>query len=360
MVDMNKNRVGVIDIFCGVGGLTHGLQQAGLKVIAGIDSDLTCKYAYERNNGAKFVYADIRELKPKNILDLFDGNNVRILAGCAPCQPFSTHTQKYKPDNKDYRWHLLNYFKDIVLLISPDIVTIENVPRLSKESIFLEFVAALDEHGYKVLWNNVRCAQYGVPQSRSRLVLLASKLGGITLIPPTHERNQYVSVRDVIADLPPLKAGEVDKNDPLHRAAGLTELNLKRIRQSAPGGSWRDWDKELRLKCHKRKTGRSYGSIYGRMRWSQLASTITTQFYNIGTGRFGHPEQDRGLSLREGALLQTFPQYYQFYDPEKPLPLGVVARHIGNAVPVRLGYIIGKSIVEHLSGVYDSNNTSVR
>jgi DNA (cytosine-5)-methyltransferase 1 len=96
------------------------------------------------------------------------------------------------------------------------------------------------------------------------------------------------------------------------------------------------------------------------MSWGKLAPTITTQFYNIGTGRFGHPEQDRALSLREGALLQTFPQDYQFYDPQKPLPLGVTARHIGNAVPVRLGYIIGKSIVEHLSRVYDSNNTSIR
>ena len=357
---MDINEIQVVDVFCGVGGLTHGFQQAGLKIIAGIDSDQTCKYSYENNNKTKFIHIDIRELRPTTVLGLFSSESIKILAGCAPCQPFSSHTLKYKLNNKDSRWNLLNYFKGIILQVLPDIVTIENVPRLSKESIFSEFVAALDKQGYKVWWDNIRCAQYGVPQSRTRLVLLASRLGMITLIPPTHERNQYVKVQDVMADLPPIKAGEVDINDPLHRAAGLTELNLERIRQSVPGGSWRDWDKELRLQCHNRESGHSYVSIYGRMSWSELAPTITTQFYNIGTGRFGHPEQDRALSLREGALLQTFPQDYQFYDPQKPLPLSVAARHIGNAVPVRLGYIVGKSIVEHLSGVYDFNNISIR
>lgn len=356
---MDINKIQVVDVFCGVGGLTHGFQQAGLKVIAGIDSDLSCKYAYEHNNDSKFIHADITTILPETINDLYYHESIRVIAGCAPCQPFSSHTQKYKPDNNDFRWGLLTYFKDIALHILPDILTIENVPRLIKESIFLEFVAALDKQGYKVWWDTVHCSQYGIPQSRTRLVLLASKLGEISMLPPTHESNQYVKVSDIIADLSRINAGDTDKNDPLHRAAGLTELNLRRIRQSIPGGSWRDWDKDLMLPCHKRKTGHSYVSIYGRMSWNQLAPTITTQFYNIGTGRFGHPEQDRGLSLREGALLQTFPPDYQFYDPEKPLPLSVIARHVGNAVPVRLGYIIGKSIIEHLHQVEDSINLSL-
>ena len=184
-------------------------------------------------------------------------------------------------------------------------------------------------------------------------------MGIITLIPPTHERNQYITVQDVIADLPPIQAGDIDENDPLHRAAGLSELNLKRIRQSVSSGSWRDWDKELRLRCHNRRSGQSYVSIYGRMSWNKLAPTITTQFNNIGTGRFGHPKQDRALSLREGALLQTFPRDYQCYDPKTPLLLHVTAKHIGNAVPVRLGYIIGKSIIEHVHRVHDPSNTSI-
>jgi len=255
---VNNDKIKVVDIFCGVGGLTHGFQQAGLEATAGIDSDQTCKYAYERNNNSKFIHIDIRELKLIDILDLFDDSNIKVLAGCAPCQPFSSHTQKYKLGNKDHRWNLLNYFKGIVLQILPDIITVENVPRLSKESIFSEFVATLDNQGYKIWWDNIRCYKYGIPQSQIRLVLLASKLGEITLIPATHKLNQYVKVGNIIANLPHISAGEVSENDYLHRAAGLTELNLKRIRQSIPGGSWKDWEKELRLPCHERKSGHSY------------------------------------------------------------------------------------------------------
>ena len=121
------------------------------------------------------------------------------------------------------------------------------------------------------------------------------------------------------------------------------------MRQSKPGGTWRDWDKELLLECHKKDTGKSYGSVYGRMKWNEPSPTITTQFYNYGTGRFGHPEQNRALSIREGSLLQTFPSNYKFYDPkeERP-PIKELGAHIGNAVPVDLAYIIGKSIIKHL------------
>jgi len=346
-----QSKVEVVDIFCGVGGLTYGLHQAGLEVIAGIDSDQTCKYAYEHNNEGKFIHADIRELRPENIQDLFYDKGIRIIAGCAPCQPFSTHTQKYKSSSMDIRWSLLGVFKNIVLHVQPDIVTMENVPRLSKQSVFVEFEAALHAQGYSIWWGYVNCAEYGVPQTRTRLVLLASKLGEISILPPTHQSNEYVKVSDVIAGLTPIHPGEVHQTDSLHRSAGLSELNLRRIRQSVPGGSWKTWDEEIILPCHKKASGRSYPSVYGRMRWDEPAPTITTQFYNIGTGRFGHPEQDRALSLREGALLQTFPRDYEFYSPETPLPLSVTARHIGNAVPARLGYIIGKSIVEHFNEI---------
>ena len=134
----------------------------------------------------------------------------------------------------------------------------------------------------------------------------------------------------------------------MHRCAGLTEINLKRIRQSKPGGTWRDWDKNLILRCHKKETGKSYGSVYGRMKWDEPSPTMTTQFYSLGTGRFGHPEQDRALSLREGALLQTFPEDYQFFQNVENMSIGTISRHIGNAVPVDLGKIIGLSIKKHL------------
>lgn len=355
-----QNNVEVVDIFCGAGGLTHGLQQAGLAVIAGVDSDQTCKYAYEHNNGSQFIYADIRDLPPERVQDLFHPQGIRIIAGCAPCQPFSSHTQKYRSGNMEVGWSLLSAFKNVVLHVQPDIVTMENVPRLSREPVFVDFEAALRSQGYYVWWDYVNCAAYGVPQTRTRLVLLGSKLGEISVLSPTNRAGEYVKVSDVIADLPPIHAGEVHETDSLHRSASLSELNLRRIRQSSPGGSWRTWDEEIVLLCHKRATGKSYPSVYGRMKWEEPAPTITTQFHNVGTGRFGHPEQDRALSLREGALLQTFPRDYEFYSCETPLPLSVTARHIGNAVPVRLGYTIGRSIVEHLDKVMVQGTADVR
>ena len=141
----------------------------------------------------------------------------------------------------------------------------------------------------------------------------------------------------------------MDANDPLHRCAGLTPINLERIRQSIPGGTWRDWEERLMLNCHKKESGRSYKSVYGRMKWDEPSPTMTTEFYSLGTGRFGHPEQDRALSLREGALLQTFPEDYKFFQNVENMAISTISRHIGNAVPVDLGKIVGLSIQQHLA-----------
>jgi DNA (cytosine-5)-methyltransferase 1 len=154
----------------------------------------------------------------------------------------------------------------------------------------------------------------------------------------------------VLRNLEPIKDGETSIEDPLHRASKLSSINKKRICQSRPGGTWRDWDRELRASCHLKPSGKSYVSVYSRMEGDKPAPTITTQFYNFGTGRFGHPDQDRALSLREGALLQTFPKYYKFIDPNHPFSIKCLGKHIGNAVPVKLGKIIGKSIMKHLEG----------
>ena len=151
-----------------------------------------------------------------------------------------------------------------------------------------------------------------------------------------------------IYDLPEIPAGGVCETDPLHRSAALSAINLERIQASIPGGTWRDWPENLRCACHLKNSGQTYSSVYGRMTWDQIGPTITTQFYSYGTGRYGHPEQDRALSLREGALLQTFPEDYDFIDPAHPFVFRDVARHIGNAVPVRLGEIIGQTIINHL------------
>jgi DNA (cytosine-5)-methyltransferase 1 len=181
------------------------------------------------------------------------------------------------------------------------------------------------------------------------LVLLASRLGPIELIPKTHEGNP-VTVRKVISHLPAISHGGADPKDRYHRASELSPLNLRRIKSTPKdGGNSRDWDATLKLKCHVKKTGKTYvGTVYGRMRWDDTGSTMTTQCIGIGNGRFGHPEQNRAISLREAALLQTFPKNYRFIEPKARLYMGQIAKFIGNAVPVRLGRIIGRSIKRHV------------
>ena len=336
---------GVVDLFCGVGGLTCGLEKAGLDVVAGFDLDATCEYTYSYNNNAQFIHKNIEEVTGHDINRLLRGYDIKILAGCAPCQPFSRH-QKDKQNRKKHKdWKLLYQFARLVKEAKPHIVSMENVPELEKEQVFKDFLKTLEDENYHVTYKVVNAADYGVPQRRKRLLLLASKRKKIKFIEPTH--SSVVTVRKVIGNLPGIGAGEENTNDNLHIAPRLSEKNLERIRHSVPGGTWRDWPENLVLECHKKDTGKSYSSVYGRMQWDDVAPTITTQFTGYGTGRFGHPVQDRALTLREGAMLQTFPENYSFVPEGEEVVLKNVARHIGNAVPPRLGEVIGLSIKEH-------------
>lgn len=347
----------VIDLFCGIGGLTHGLLRSGLQVLAGIDIDPTCQYAYEKNNDAIFIEADVAQLASDDISRLYPSGTVRALVGCAPCQPFSKYTQRYRKDgHKGNKWRLLYSFAEKVNDILPEIVSMENVPELASEPVFDDFRNALVDLGYYVSWSIVFCPDYGVPQGRRRLVLLASRLGDIKIIEPQYTPENYLTVRDSIGMLPSIKAGQSSKDDPLHAASRLSSINIKRIKQSVPGGTWRDWDESLQLVCHRKESGSTYPSVYGRMSWDEPAPTITTQFYGYGNGRFGHPEQDRALSLREGAMLQSFPSDYDFLPPDKIISKKELGIHIGNAVPVNLGFAIGESIQRHIEEVEQNGN----
>ena len=340
----------VVDLFCGIGGLTKGLELAGLNVIAGIDLDESCRYAYEANSHSKFIAGDVNTINSDSLISLYPSNDLRILVGCAPCQPFSKYTQRYRKEgHKDDKWRLLYAFSNLIDRIQPTIVSMENVPELIKESVFVDFINHLKASNYHCSWEIVYCPNYGVPQRRKRLVLLASQLNDINLIAPTHNESNYLTVRDAIGKLPPLADGECDRNDVIHCTAKMSEINLKRIRNSIPGGTWKDWSDDLQLSCHKKKTGRSYGAVYGRMKWDEPSPTITTQFYGYGNGRFGHPEQHRALSFREGALLQSFPANYKFVENESAFNRRELGVHIGNAVPVELGRAIGISIQKHLN-----------
>jgi len=336
-----------VDLFCGVGGLTYGLMQAGIPVVAGVDIDESCEYAYTHNNDCQFIRKSVDDVTGKEVRALLRGADIKILVGCAPCQPFSSHQKDKQNRAKHKDWKLLYQFGRLVEEVKPHIVSMENVPELAHEKVFKDFVGTLKSKNYKVNYKVVNVADYGVPQRRKRLILLASRMKKeVTLLPPTHEH--YRTVRDAIGDLPKISAGEKNQQDPLHVAPALSAKNLRRIKESKPGGTWRDWPEELKLECHKTDKGKSYGSVYGRMRWDEPSPTITTQFVGYGTGRFGHPEQNRALTLREGAILQSFPPDYQFVSQNAPMQIRKVARHIGNAVPPRLGEIIGLSIINSL------------
>lgn len=338
--------IAIVDLFCGAGGLTHGFEQAGLPVKVGYDIDPACKFPYEHNNKAKFILQDVENLSGSDLAEHFSGSSIKILVGCAPCQPFSNYSRRY--NDKKSKWKLLQDFVRLVKESEPDIISMENVLQLKYHAVFQEFIENLENLKYYLEPYEVNCLNYGIPQSRRRLVLLASKFGKINLIPATHNKGRYETVRKTIEHLEPLAAGEKSKTDKLHICSKLSNLNLKRIQASKPGGTWRDWPPELIAKCHTKKSGKSYPSVYGRMEWDKPSPTITTQCFGFGNGRFGHPEQHRAITLREAALLQTFPENYQFIAPNEDLAAISIGRLIGNAVPVKLGEVIGRSILEHL------------
>lgn len=345
--------IACVDLFCGVGGLTRGLLDAGIKVIAGVDTDDACKYPYETNNGGKFLALDVAKITAADLSVWFGNARVRVLAGCAPCQPFSSYSHRYDTIGTE-RWGLLNHFARLVREVDPEIVTMENVPTVTRHSVFDDFVDTLKLNGYEVWFKIINCAEYGLPQRRRRTVLLASKFGKIELAPSADIVRRTVA--DVIKGLPILRHGGRNHEDSLHTASRLSELNYERIRNSKPGGTWRDWPPHLVAKCHTKKSGKTYPGVYGRMIYEAPAPTLTTQFYGFGNGRFGHPTQARGLSLREGALLQGFPKDYQFLPEDQPVQFKTLGRMIGNAVPVDLGRVIGKTIVQH---VQLHNQTSI-
>ena len=348
----NAPTIRAIDLFCGVGGLTHGLAQAGIEVVAGIDIDPACKYPYEANNKAKFIERDVNEVSASDVAEMISGADVSMIAGCAPCQPFSTYSRSGRSKKRIDDWQLVEKFGKLVKDVQPDLVTMENVPQLLDHPVFEEFLANLE--GYAIQWSVVQAVAIGIPQTRKRLVLLASKLGDSGLGLPT-DTVKRKTVRDVIGRLRPIAAGEADPKDRLHAAPRLSATNLQRIQHSTPGGTWREWPEELQAACHKKSSGATYPSVYGRMSWDAASPTITTQCFGYGNGRFGHPEQDRAISLREAAILQTFPPKYKFVRPNEPIRFSVLGRLIGNAVPVRLGEVVGETMLAHAQSFASSS-----
>lgn len=334
-----------IDFFCGAGGATKGFQNTGIQILKGMDNDPTCKETYEKNCfPSKFLLKDINELEPEGVLDgihLSKEDHLFFIA-CAPCQPFSKFA---KGPADDDRACLILTFAEFVRKLIPDIVFIENVPGLAKAAqgqILEQLLQILESSGlgYKYEWRLVDAKSYGVQQKRLRFIMLASRIGEIPFPPKTHGKNllPYVTVRHTISKYPPIRAGETHKDVPNHAAAALSELNIKRISKTPKdGGSRKDWPRNLWLECHKNSLGHT--DVYGRMSWDNPSPTLTCRCNSISNGRFGHPEQDRAISLREAAALQTFPDDFIFYGKNTN-----IARHVGNAVPPLIAEVFGKSI----------------
>lgn len=335
-----------IDFFSGAGGMTKGLELAGISVIAGIDFELSCKDTYEKNNRAKFIHKNIANVTAKEIKELFKKYTLKsdytMLAGCAPCQPYSMINTRKRCN--DERVTLLDEFRRVIKGVRPHFILMENVSRLNKDNpYFSKFINMLERNGYKYEYRVLNAKDYGVAQSRKRLFLIATRLKGINLSFDNIKKSEPVTLKDVIYHLEPIKHNIPSQSDTLHRAKKLSDINLKRIKATALNGGLRSsWSEDLKLNCHKNK--KVFLDNYGRLSWDKLSSTITTKFNQYYSGRFGHPEQDRALSLREGALIQSFPKDYEFYGSDYQ-----IARQIGNAVPVNLSRAVGESFIRAIN-----------
>lgn len=336
-----------LDFFCGAGGFTAGLRRAGIEVLAGIDANETCRDTYTLNNpGAQFICADIRSLDGRALEAVLPAvkahDDDMVFVGCAPCQPFSQQRRAAKPHPDGT---LLNRFGLLVDECRPGYVIVENVPgiaRVTGNSSFNRFVAMLKRAGYSVECDVRDAKQYGVPQSRRRLVLIASRVHEVSLPAPTHGSGLLPvrTVKDAIAKYPKLAAGATSTAFANHQASALSPLNAERMRSTPKdGGSRASWPDSLVLDCHK-NGHRGHSDVYGRMRWDDPAPTLTGRCHSISNGRFGHPEQNRALSLREAAALQTFPDDYEFYGSMRGIAL-----QVGNAVPVDFAHALGEHLL---------------
>ncbi len=347
-------KINVVDFFCGCGGTSAGLQKAGMNIIAGIDFDKDAITTYANNfPTAKTFNINIKELKTESLKSILSSHNNEILvfAACAPCQPFSKQN-RYKHFDDD-RISLLDEFHRFVKYYMPDYIILENVPGMQKvaKGPFTRFTKLLDEYNYKYSSGIKNAMDYGVPQSRKRLVLIASKHGVIELPEEQYgsDKIPYNTIRKYIEKYPPLQAGEICTSIANHQCAKLTPKLLKRISTLKEGQDRRFWTDDLKLKCHEGHTGHT--DVYGRLSWDKPSVTLTTKCISLSNGRFGHPNQNRALSVREAAAIQTFDDDFIFYGN-----LGSTAKQVGNAVPVQFAKALGMQIVDNVNILYSITN----
>lgn len=345
--------INVVDFFCGCGGTSAGLEKSGMNIIAGIDIDKNALETFKYNfKNAETFSQNIRELIPEDLTQVIgsDKNTKLLFAACAPCQPFST--QNRLKDNNDERISLLAEFHRFVEYFEPDYIILENVPGIQKvdNGPFTNFITFIESKGYVPDFLVLNAMDYGVPQSRKRLVLIATKNETISLPTSTHgkakDKLNYKTVKDAIAKYPRLEAGDnADKDNVYnnHICAKMQDITLERLKATPEGGDRRDWPRSLWLECHKRHTG--HNDVYGRLSWNKPSVTLTTKCISISNGRFGHPDQLRALSVREAAALQSFDDDFKFIGNMRN-----IAKQVGNAVPVLFAKALGDQVVSHMRG----------
>ncbi|MFC1875628.1 DNA cytosine methyltransferase [Chloroflexota bacterium] len=339
-----------IDFFCGAGGMSFGLASSGIEIIAGIDHDKKNRLTYEANiPGAVFIESDVRKMRAESLAKIAGirrlDDDLAFIA-CGPCQ-YWTNMRTIKSKASSTK-NLLWSFKRFVEHYLPGYIVIENVPGIMRngiESKLRRFIKILSSLQYQLAYGVLNTANFQVPQNRHRFILIASRINNNIGLPlakqqPSHVRN-VLGVNNGFATISP---GHHDDSPFLHTTAKLAPINMQRLEMTPIDGgdrlSWKDI-KSLQLKAYIDKDN-TYKDTYGRLFWDKPAPTITTKFYSISNGRFAHPEENRGLSLREGATLQSFPKDYTFHGTG----IGDIARQIGNAVPPALARHIGLRIIQ--------------
>ena len=353
----------VVDFFSGCGGTSKGFKNAGLAPILAIDNDEDSKKTFENNfPNVEFLLRDIYKLTPEDLAKYWEngGEYPILFSGCAPCQPFTKQNTIHK--EHDPKKGLLLEFLRFIKYFLPEYIFIENVPGIQKvngeDGPFTKFVEEISNLGYFFKYQVIQSQDFGVPQMRRRLILIGSLLGPIDFPNKSHgpgtKNPNYATVRQFISKYPRIQAGETCPDIPNHRAAALSDTNLKRIKYLEEGQDRRCWPEELALECHKNDYS-GHTDVYGRMWWDKPASGLTTRCISLSNGRFGHPDQNRAISVREAAALQTFPDDFVFAGN-----LNSMARQIGNAVPVLLAEKFGENFNVHFSQITkDHNNASV-
>lgn len=346
---MKNKPVLVFDFFSGCGGTSQGFKQAQMDIVLGIDYDKDACQSFKLNfPDAKVINDDIHNI-PTNTLkeevELAQSKGFVLFSGCAPCQPFSQQNKNKLAT--DPRRSLLIEFGRFVREFKPDLLFVENVPGMQKvgelPTPFNDFLNMLKNLNYSYEFKIVSALWFGVPQNRKRLVLIAAKNFKISFpLEQKIKNSKFSTVRDWIHNLPPIEAGEKHSEIEDHHASKLSSMNLERIKHTKEGGGKETWPAHLQLNCHKQYKGHS--DTYSRMAWDKPASVLTTRCTSYSNGRYGHPEQNRAISIREAALLQTFPMNYKFFGNQNSR-----AKQIGNAVPPLMAQKIGEYFISFIT-----------